>query len=127
MSIERSEPIKFHEQGTLNAVTRWISAHHEGIAEWFKNVRRQYQVDRAAVDDDSRTAVLILQDARGDKSARIAVLDVGGATLEDVTAWSSRSSTSRKSATSSRGSTAPAPNSSAPWRAGNRRCKTPSR
>lgn len=24
MSIERSEAIRFHEQGTLNAVTRWI-------------------------------------------------------------------------------------------------------
>src|SRR5919108_2761877 len=49
MSIERSEAIRFHEQGTLNAVTRWIAAHDEGIAEWFKNVRRQYQSDRANV------------------------------------------------------------------------------
>jgi len=88
MSIERSEPLRFHEKGTLNAVTRWIAAHHEGIAEWFKNVRRQYQVDRANVADDSRSAVLLLQDARRDKPARIGVLDVGGATLEDVTAWS---------------------------------------
>jgi hypothetical protein len=88
MSIERSETIRFHEQGTLNAVTRWIATHPEGIAEWFKNVRRQYQVDRADVADESRTAVLLLQDARGEKPARIGVLDVGGATLEDVTAWS---------------------------------------
>jgi hypothetical protein len=88
MSIERNEAIKFHEKGTLNAVTRWIAEHQEGIAEWFKNVRRQYQVDRADVADDSRTAVLLLQDAQAEKSARIGVLDVGGATLEDVTAWS---------------------------------------
>lgn len=88
MSIERNETIRFHEQGTLTAVTRWIAAHHEGIAEWFKNVRRQYQVDRANVADDLRAAVLLLQDASADKPARIGVLDVGGATLEDVTAWS---------------------------------------
>ena len=87
MAIERNEAIRFHEKGTLNAVTRWIAAHPEGIAEWFKNVRRQYQVDRADVADNSRTAVLLLQDARAEKSARIGVLDVGGATLEDVTAW----------------------------------------
>ncbi len=89
MSIERTERIRFHEKGTLNAVTRWIAAHHEGIAEWCKNVRRQYQVDRANVPDDHRAAVLLLLDSRREKQARIGVLDVGGATLEDVTAWSS--------------------------------------
>ena len=88
MSIERNEPINFHAQGTLDAVTRWIATHPEGIAEWFKNVRRQYQVDRANVAEEHRTAVLLLKDARGGSSARIGVLDVGGATLEDVTAWS---------------------------------------
>lgn len=88
MSIERSEPIRFHAKGTLNAVTRWVGAHHEGIAEWFKNVRRQYQVDRADVPDEFRGAVLLLQDARDGRPARIGLLDVGGATLEDVTAWS---------------------------------------
>jgi hypothetical protein len=86
--IERREPIRFHEQGTLNAVTRWIAAHDDGVAEWFKNVRRQYQIDRANVSPKHRVAVLLLQDARGEKPARIGVLDVGGATLEDVTAWS---------------------------------------
>src|SRR6516164_10912855 len=88
MSIERTESIRFHEQGTLTAVTRWIAAQHEGIAEWFKNVRRQYQIDRANVADDMRAAVLLLQDASAGKPPRIGVLDVGGATLEDVTAWS---------------------------------------
>jgi hypothetical protein len=87
MSIERNERIKFHEQGTLDAVTRWISSHHDGIAEWFKNVRRQYQVDRANVADQDRVAVLLLRDAKESRPARIGVLDVGGATLEDVTAW----------------------------------------
>src|SRR2546426_3039203 len=88
MSIERNEPIRFHEQGTLEAVTRWIAAHHDGIAEWFKNVRRQYQVDRANVAIENRSAALILKDSEGGQRARIGVLDVGGATLEDVTAWS---------------------------------------
>src|SRR5215467_2255850 len=88
MTIERNEQIRFHEKGTLDAVTRWIAVHHEGIAEWFKNVRRQYQVDRANVADEHRTAVLLLQDSASGKSSRIGLLDVGGATLEDVTAWS---------------------------------------
>ena len=88
MSIERNEPIHFHEQGTLEAVTRWIATHHDGIAEWLKNVRRQYQVDRANVAENHRVAALLLQDARDGKPARIGVIDVGGATLEDATAWS---------------------------------------
>jgi hypothetical protein len=88
MSIERNEPIRFHEQGTLEAVTRWIATQHDGIAELLKNVRRQYQVDRANVAENHRAAALLLQDARDGKPARIGVLDVGGATLEDVTAWS---------------------------------------
>jgi hypothetical protein len=88
MTIERNESIRFHEKGTLDAVTRWIASHADGIAEWFKNVRRQYQVDRANVADDSRVAVLLLKDAKDGGAARIGVLDVAGATLEDVTAWS---------------------------------------
>src|SRR6266404_5592355 len=88
MSIERNEPIRFHEKGTLEAVTRWIASHHDGVAEWLKNVRRQYQLDRANVAENHRVAALLLQDARDGKAARIGVLDVGGATLEDATAWS---------------------------------------
>lgn len=88
MTIERNEPIRFHEKGTLEAVTRWIATHHDGIAELLKNVRREYQVDRANVAENHRVAALLLQDARDGKPARIGVLDVGGATLEDVTAWS---------------------------------------
>lgn len=94
MTIERNEPIRFHEKGTLEAVTRWIAAHHDGVAEWLKNVRRQYQVDRANVAENHRVAALLLQDSREGKPARIAVLDVGGATLEDVTAWSTWQDTS---------------------------------
>ena len=88
MSIERNEGIRFHEKGTLDAVTRWIATHHDGIAEWFKNVRRQYQVDRANVALEHRVGVLLLKDAKDGRPARIGVIDVGGATLEDVTAWS---------------------------------------
>lgn len=94
MNIERNEPIRFHEKGTLEAVTRWIATHHDGIAEWLKNVRRQYQVDRASVAENHRVAALLLQDARNGKPARIGVLDVGGGTLEDVTAWSTWQDTS---------------------------------
>src|SRR5438874_9933073 len=88
MAIERNEPIRFHEQDTLDAVTRWIASHSDGIAEWMKNVRRQYQVDRANVPDTNRVAVLIMSDETTDRGARVGLLDVGGATLEDVTAWS---------------------------------------
>src|SRR5712692_7992856 len=88
MAIERDPNIKFHEQGTLNSVTRWIGAHDEGLAEWFKNVRRAYQSDRADVAEQHRAAVLLLRDATDSGPARIGLLDVGGATLEDVTAWS---------------------------------------
>jgi hypothetical protein len=94
MSIERNEPIRFHEKGTLEAVTRWIAMHHDGVAEWLKNVRRQYQVDRANVAENHRIAALLLRDAKDRKPARIGVLDVGGATLEDVTAWSTWQDTS---------------------------------
>jgi hypothetical protein len=88
MSIERDENVPFHAKGTLDASTRWIASHHDGIAEWFKNVRHQYQVDRANVALEHRVAMLWLKDAKEGKPARIGVLDVGGATLEDVTAWS---------------------------------------
>lgn len=88
MNIERNEPIRFHEKGTLEAVTRWMVSHHDGIAEWFKNVRRQYQADRANVAENHRVALLLLNDARDGNPARIGLLDVGGATVEDVTAWS---------------------------------------
>lgn len=88
MTIERNEAIKFHEKGTLEAVTRWISSHSDGLAELFKNVRRQYQVDRANVADGQRVALLLVSDATENRPARIGLLDVGGATLEDVTAWS---------------------------------------
>src|SRR5260370_27023285 len=88
MNIERNEGIRFHEKGTLDAVTKWIASHHDGIAEWFKNVRRQYQVDRGNVAVEHRVAMLLLKDAKEGQPARIGVLDVGGATLEDVTAWS---------------------------------------
>jgi hypothetical protein len=36
MAIERDATIKFHEEGTLIAVTRWIGSHDEGLAEWLE-------------------------------------------------------------------------------------------
>jgi hypothetical protein len=88
MSIERDPNIAFDPQGTLRATTRWVSQHDEGLPEWLKNVRRAYQVDRANVKDEHRVAMVLLQDSAGGKPARIGVLDVGGATLDDVTRWS---------------------------------------
>jgi hypothetical protein len=88
MAIERDPTIKFHEQGTLNSVTRWIASHDEGLAEWLKNARRAFQADRADVAEEHRCAVLLFADAMMEDKARIGLLDVGGATLEDVTAWS---------------------------------------
>jgi hypothetical protein len=87
-TIERDERIQFHEQGTLTAVTRWVSGHDEGVAEWLKNARRAYQADRANVQDQHRVAVLLMRNATASEHARIGLLDVGGATLEDVELWS---------------------------------------
>ena len=88
MSIERDSSIRFHELGTLASVTRWISSHDEGIAEWLKNVRRAYQPDRANVPEKHRSAIVLFQDASEKTPARIGLLDAGGASFDDVTAWS---------------------------------------
>ena len=61
VSIERIAGIVFHEEGTLNSVTRWMSSHDEGIAEWLKNARRAYQPDRGSVEDQDRIAVILLK------------------------------------------------------------------
>jgi len=89
MAIERDpEGIRYHELGTLKSVTRWINTHDEGLAEWLKNARWAYQPDRANVGETQRSAVLLFKDSAGQAPARIGLLDVGGATLEDVTRWS---------------------------------------
>jgi len=88
MNIERDKQIRFHEMGTLDAVTRWIRGHDEGLAEWLKNARRAYQRDRADVEEVHRAAVLLMIDAQGEQPARLGLLDVGGATLEDLDRWS---------------------------------------
>jgi len=89
MSIQRDEGgIKFHELGTLHSVTRWITSHPEGLAEWMKNVRRAYQSDRADVAEEHRAAALLMMDASSTGPARLGMLDVGGATLQDAGAWS---------------------------------------
>src|SRR5882762_10068658 len=88
MTIERDSTIKFHELGTLNAVTRWITTHDEGIAEWLKNARRAYQTDRSNVADDQRMAAILLVDSHREELARIGLLDVGGASANDLARWS---------------------------------------
>ena len=62
MPIERTEKIQFHIIGTLDAVTRWIDSHQTGIPEWLKNARRQYQDDRANVQDEFRAVAILLED-----------------------------------------------------------------
>jgi hypothetical protein len=42
----------------------------------------------AKVDEKHRAALLVFRDADAKGAARIGLLDVGGASLEDVTAWS---------------------------------------
>jgi hypothetical protein len=76
MTIERVGKIFFDDQGTLMASTRWISTHDEGIAEWLKNARRAYQVDRSNVDEPDRICIPLFKDAEGHGSARIGLLDV---------------------------------------------------
>lgn len=88
MTIERDRHIRFHELGTLDAVTRWVSRHDEGIAEWLKNARAATRADRGKVAEQHRVAVLLLRDHDSHGPARIGLLDVGGATLKDVTLWS---------------------------------------
>src|SRR6266436_737962 len=88
MSIERDANITFDPEGTLRATTRWVSRHDEGLAEWLKNVRRAYQIDRSNVDDEHRVTAVLMRDAGDGQPARIGVLDVGGATIEDVSHWS---------------------------------------
>ena len=88
MAIERDPSIEFHDFGTLTSVTRWIRTDDEGMAEWLKNSRRAYQPDRANVDEIHRAASILLKDEDANGPARIGLLDVGGANLEDVTAWS---------------------------------------
>ncbi|MGA2060135.1 MAG: hypothetical protein ABSG67_06610, partial [Thermoguttaceae bacterium] len=88
MTIERDDKIRFHELGTLLSVSRWVNNHDDGIAEWLKNVRRAYQADRANVLDEHRSALILMKDGDIESPAILGVLDVGGATLNDVNAWS---------------------------------------
>ncbi|HUS13137.1 MAG TPA: hypothetical protein VMZ30_21880 [Pyrinomonadaceae bacterium] len=88
MTIERVGKIFFDDLGTLMASTRWISTHDEGIAEWLKNARRAYQVDRSNVQEQDKICILLLKDSEAHGHARIGLLDVGGATLEDIERWS---------------------------------------
>jgi hypothetical protein len=88
MAIERVGRIFFDDLGTLMASTRWISTHDEGIAEWLKNARRAYQVDRSNVEEQDRICILLFKDSDTGGHARIGLLDVGGATLEDIERWS---------------------------------------
>jgi hypothetical protein len=87
VAIERDSGIVFDPDGTLRATTSWISKHDEGLAELLKNVRYAYLPNRANVEQEHHVAAILL--ANGDESspARIGVLDVGGATLDDLMRW----------------------------------------
>jgi hypothetical protein len=88
MAIERVGRIFFDDLGTLMASTRWISTHDEGIAEWLKNARLAYQGDRSNVDEQDRFCILLFKDSDTGGHARIGLIDVGAATLEDIERWS---------------------------------------
>jgi hypothetical protein len=88
MSIERDSQIVFDPDGTLRATTSWISKHDEGLAELLKNVHYAYLPNRANVDIKHHAAAVLLVDGDGSAPARIGVLDVGGATLDDLERWS---------------------------------------
>ena len=88
MSEHQDRRLPINDEGVLRTFTKWISSHEEGIAEWLKNVRRAYREDRANVADEHRATLILMMDATGDSPARLGVLDVGGATLEDVERWS---------------------------------------
>lgn len=81
IEIERDKKIQLHIKGTLKSITRWVTIHEQGIAEWLKNTRRTYFPDRANVLPQHRVAVLLLKDKTKDGEARIGLLDVGGLTL----------------------------------------------
>jgi len=49
MTLQTINRLPIHDLGTLQGLTRWISNHEEGIAEWLKNVRSAYQEGRANV------------------------------------------------------------------------------
>ena len=88
MAIERDANIAFDPDGTPRATTSWISKHDEGLAELLKNVRYAYLPNRANVSAKHHVAAVLLVDADERGPARIGVLDVGGATVEDLTRWS---------------------------------------
>lgn len=86
--IERDSEIRFHVEGTLKSITRWVNTHEDGIAEWLKNTRRAYCEDRTNVAPSHRIAILLLKDKDLQNESCIGLLDVGGLTLEDVESWS---------------------------------------
>jgi hypothetical protein len=87
VAIERDLDIVFDPDGTLRATTSWISKHDEGLAELLKNVRYAYLPNRANVEQDHHVAAILLVNGDESSPARVGVLDVGGATLADLTRW----------------------------------------
>lgn len=88
MSIERDSTILIEPEGNLRATTSWISKHDEGLAELLKNVHYAYLPNRANVDTKHHVAAILFADADESSPARIGVLDVGGATVDDLQRWS---------------------------------------
>ena len=78
MNIERDDKITWHDVGTLDSVTRWITSHDEGLAELLKNVRSQYQVGRADVPEELWVTLILLKDEDAAGPARIGVLALIG-------------------------------------------------
>jgi hypothetical protein len=88
MSIERDATILIEPEGNLRATTSWISKHDEGLAELLKNVHYAYLPNRANVAPKHHIAAILFADADDSGPARVGVLDVGGATVDDLQRWS---------------------------------------
>ena len=85
LKIERRK-IKFHPLGTLKSLTQWVNRHEDGYPELIKNVRAVYS--RLKLDEKYKVALLLFKDKDKNGPARLGLLDVGGATKEDLDRWS---------------------------------------
>ncbi len=85
LKIEKDE-IEFHQLGVLTSVTKWINTHERGFPEWIKNVRSAY--NRLNLPEKHKVAVLLFKDKDERGPAKLGLLDVGGATSEDIKRWS---------------------------------------
>jgi hypothetical protein len=76
------ESVHIHEEGAIQLLCAHFRSHENGLPEWIKNSSDAYA--RADVSPDESVIVVFLQDGRRGVSARIACLDFGGMSTEDI-------------------------------------------